>query len=90
MKDFSKWGAESLGESLSFLEKNALNRQHLGVPLTEGSEDESTPKQKTRYINLKKNRDGYPMLPSLEEINRGDLLYKKMLVGKFIGDMYGL
>jgi len=38
---------------------------------------------------LKRNKDGYPMLPSLEEINGHTLLYKKKLIGKFMSDVYG-
>jgi hypothetical protein len=53
------------------------------------SGDESEKKQTIPDIKLKKNRDGYPILPSLNEINDRELLYKKHLVGKFIGDVYG-
>ncbi|KAF8268514.1 hypothetical protein EI94DRAFT_1700174 [Lactarius quietus] len=31
---------------------------------------------------------GYPMLPSWEAINRKGLSYKKLLIGKFMGEMY--
>jgi len=64
----------------------------LGIPLTDGDEDEPAPirKKKCREIKLKRNEDGYPVLPSLEQINEHDLLCKKKLIGTFIGDVYGL
>jgi len=31
----------------------------------------------------------YPILPSLEEINCHGLEYKKRLIGKLMGDVYG-
>ena len=39
---------------------------------------------------LKKNKSGYPVLPSLKEIQGCELVYKKKLIGKFIGDVYGV
>jgi hypothetical protein len=64
----------------------------LGVLLTDGDEDEPTPmqKKKCQEIKLKQNEDGYPVLPSLEQINEHDLLYKKKLIDTFIGDVYSL
>jgi hypothetical protein len=44
---------------------------------------------KSPVIKLKRNEDGYPILPSLEEIDRHGLIYKKRLVGKFMADVYG-
>jgi hypothetical protein len=41
-------------------------------------------------INLKVNKDGYPILPSHEEINSLGLMYAKQLIGKFIADVYSL
>ena len=62
----------------------------LGVEVIHGSEDESARKKKgPPEIKLKRDKDGYPILPSLEEINSNGLLYKKQLIGKFMGDMYG-
>jgi hypothetical protein len=61
----------------------------LGVSVIDGSDDESARKKNSPEIKLKKDKDGYPTLPSLEEINRHGLLYKKLLIGKFMGDMYG-
>ena len=58
--------------------------------LTDGSEDESARHQpKTPVVKLTTNRDGYPILPSLKEIDGRGLLYKKQLIGKFLGDIYG-
>jgi hypothetical protein len=50
----------------------------------------STKKKKRPEIRLKRNKHGHPILPSLEEINHHDLLYKKQLIGKFMTDAYGL
>jgi hypothetical protein len=54
-----------------------------------GSEDDSARKQQKKpVIKLKRDKDGYPLLPSFEEIKQQDLSYKKHLIGKFIGDIY--
>jgi hypothetical protein len=45
-------------------------------------------KQKSTEVILKKNKDGYPILPSLEEIEGRELVYKKKLIGRFMGDVY--
>ncbi|KAF8486612.1 hypothetical protein F5888DRAFT_1640084 [Russula emetica] len=71
--DFSKWGTDSFGATS-----------------TDGSEDESARKKKSPEIEikLKRNKDGYPILPSLQEISHHGLTYKKRLIGKFMGDVY--
>jgi hypothetical protein len=61
----------------------------LGVSVNDGSDNESAGKKNSPQIKLKKDEDGFPTLPSLEEINGHGLLYKKQLIGKFMGDMYG-
>jgi hypothetical protein len=60
--------------------------------LTDGDEDEPVPMQKKncQEIKLKQNKDSYPVLLSLKQINEHDLLCKKKLIGTFIGDVYGL
>ena len=45
-------------------------------------------KQKSTEVLLKKNKDGYPILPSIEEIEGRELVYKKKLIGRFMGDAY--
>jgi hypothetical protein len=64
----------------------------LGVLLTNGDEDEPVPmrKKKCQEIKLKQNKNNYPVLLSLKQINKHDLLCKKMLISMFIGDVYGL
>ena len=57
--------------------------------MTDGNEDEAPRKQKGTAIKLKRNEDGYPILPSVKEISSYGLLSKKKLIGKFIGDVYG-
>jgi hypothetical protein len=39
-------------------------------------------------VKLTTDKDGYPILPSLKEIDGRGLLYKKQLIGKFLGDIY--
>jgi hypothetical protein len=39
-------------------------------------------------VILKKQSNGYPILPSLEEIEGHLLIYKKKLIGKFMSDVY--
>jgi hypothetical protein len=57
--------------------------------LTDGSKDGSARHQpKTPVVKLTMDKDGYPILPSLEEIDRRGLLYKKQLIGKFLGNIY--
>jgi len=57
--------------------------------LSDGSENKAPKKQKNPRVKLKRNNDSYPILPSLEDLDSYDLLYKKRLIGKFIGDVYG-
>jgi len=57
--------------------------------MADSSKDEPRQKQKSLEIKLKMNEDGYPILPSPEEIDGHDLLYKKRLVGRFMSDVYG-
>jgi len=37
---------------------------------------------------MKPNNGGYPMLLSMEEIDRYELACKKQLIGAFMGDIY--
>jgi len=41
-------------------------------------------------VLLKKNKDGYSILPSIEEIEGRELVYKKKLIGRFMGDVYSM
>ena len=41
-------------------------------------------------IELETDNNGYPLLPSWEDIRIMKLKYKKMLIGKFVGDTYGI
>lgn len=58
--------------------------------LTDGSKSRSTRKQTCPEIELKRGNDGYPILPSLDEVERHDLLCKKKFIGNFIGDVYSM
>jgi hypothetical protein len=56
--------------------------------LDDGSDDDSEGKKKSGSIRMKRNNNGYPILPSMEEIDGYELVYKKQLIGTFIGDVY--
>jgi len=56
----------------------------------DGSKGRSGQKKESTKVKLKTDKAGYPILPSLEEINCHGLEYKKRLIGKFMGDIYGL
>ena len=40
-------------------------------------------------MKLKKNKKGYPILPSIKEIDGLTLIGKKELIGRFMADVYG-
>lgn len=40
-------------------------------------------------INLKFDKDGIPLIPSWDHIKNEKLDYKKLLIGKYMGEMYG-
>ena len=61
-----------------------------GALPTDGSEDDSSRKKRSPEIKLKRNKDGYFILPSPKEIDRHGLLYKKRLIGKFMSNAYSL
>ena len=56
--------------------------------MTNHSDDKLERRRRTQEIKLRQNKDGYPMLPSIEDIEGHELLYKKQLIGRFIGDIY--
>ena len=56
--------------------------------MTDDSDDDSHPKKKSTPIKMKRKTNGYPILPSMEEIDGHDLKYKKQLIGTFVGDIY--
>jgi len=47
-------------------------------------------KKECLEIKIKRNKDGYPILPSPEEVDRHELPCKKKFIGRFMGDIYGL
>ena len=47
-------------------------------------------KKKCPEIKMKKKKNGYPILPNPEEWEGHELECKKILVGKFMRDIYGL
>ncbi|KAF8263632.1 hypothetical protein EI94DRAFT_1703843 [Lactarius quietus] len=72
IKDFSRWTAKSFGVQ----------------PNNEGQDDGGRNKEKAPNIKLPIDSRGYPVLPSWEAINNKGLTYKKMLIGKFMSEMY--
>jgi hypothetical protein len=58
--------------------------------VTDSSDDDSLRKKKSTMIKMKRKNDGYPILPSMEEIDSHELKYKKQLIGTFVGDIYCL
>jgi len=56
--------------------------------MTDHSDDEPERRRRTQEIKLRRNKDGYLMLLSIEDIEGHELLYKKQLIGRFIGDIY--
>ena len=60
----------------------------LGVEPSDGSQENGKKKDQTPNIELPTDADGYPMLPSWETINWEGLMYKKLLIGKFMREMY--
>ena len=56
--------------------------------MTDRSDGEPERRRRTQEIKLRRNKDGYLMLPSIEDIEGHELLYKKWLISRFIGDIY--
>jgi hypothetical protein len=55
------------------------------------SEDGQTKSKATNpNITLQADSEGYPILPSWESIKGDGLLQKKYLIGRYLGDMYGV
>lgn len=72
-------------ESISLNERCA-NNVLLGVEPTDG--DQVQGKNKDADIKLLTNDQGYPVLPSWEEIDLKGHGYKKALIGAFMREMY--
>ncbi|KAF8261224.1 hypothetical protein EI94DRAFT_1705707 [Lactarius quietus] len=72
IEDFSRWTAKSFRVQ----------------PNNEGQDDGRRNKEKMPNIKLLIDSRGYPMLPSWEAMNIKGLTYKKMLIGKFLSEMY--
>ncbi|KAF8258204.1 hypothetical protein EI94DRAFT_1708190 [Lactarius quietus] len=74
---------------LGGIAKPKVNQQSYWVqPNNEGQDDGRRNKEKMPNIKLLIDSRGYPMLPSWEAINIKGLTYKKMLIGKFLSEMY--
>ncbi|KAI9436344.1 hypothetical protein H4582DRAFT_2058994 [Lactarius indigo] len=80
VEDFSRWTAESFGGSL-FCFKGRVHA-------SDDSEEEGKGKDATPIIKLVIDKNGYPMLPRWEAIEREGLMYRKYLIGRFMGEMY--
>ncbi|KAF8272278.1 hypothetical protein EI94DRAFT_1697618 [Lactarius quietus] len=53
-----------------------------------GGQDNGKNKENPKNIKLPTNRHGYPVLPSWEAINQEGATYKKLLIGKFMTQLY--
>ncbi|KAI9433116.1 hypothetical protein H4582DRAFT_2082572 [Lactarius indigo] len=56
-------------------------------PADSGEEDRKR-KDKTPKVKLPMDENGYPVLPKWEDIDREGLMYKKVVIGKFMSEMY--
>jgi len=54
------------------------------------SKNEPKGKGKSPEVKLTKNKKGYPILLSVEEIDGLTLIDKKKLIGRFMGDIYSV
>jgi hypothetical protein len=68
------------------LNERCANNVLLGVQPTDG--DQAQGKKKNADIELLINDQGYPVLPSWEEIDPKGHAYKKALIGAFMREMY--
>ncbi|KAF8274182.1 hypothetical protein EI94DRAFT_1696126 [Lactarius quietus] len=59
-----------------------------GVQPRNGSQDDGKNKENPKNIKLPMNRHGYLVLPSWEAINQEGATYKKLLIGKFMTQLY--
>jgi len=58
--------------------------------MTDHSKGKLEGRRRTQKIKLRWNNDSYPMLPSIENIEGHELLYKKQLISRFIGNIQWL
>lgn len=68
------------------LQETYFNNIFLGVQPGNGDQDGG--KKEAQIIKLPMNSQGYPVLPSWEVINCKRLTYKKLLIGKFMSEVY--
>ncbi|KAH9083384.1 hypothetical protein EDB83DRAFT_2309383 [Lactarius deliciosus] len=52
--------------------------------------DLRTWRDQTLKVKLPIDKHGYPVLPNWETIDRRGLIYKKMVIGQFMSEMYGI
>jgi hypothetical protein len=62
----------------------------VGGLLGNGSKKAPPNANKVPKIELKMDNDGYPLLPSWEDVKIWKLPHKKTLISKFMGGMYGM
>jgi hypothetical protein len=70
----------------NILQEIYLNNPFLGVQPGDGVR--AGGRKGPQIIKLLINDQGYPVLPSWEAINCQSLEYKKLLIGKFMNEMY--
>ncbi|KAI9428291.1 hypothetical protein H4582DRAFT_2086330 [Lactarius indigo] len=62
--------------------------ESFGVHASDDSKEEGKGKDTMPIIKLVIDKNGYPMLPRWEAIERKGLMYRKYLIGRFMGEMY--
>ena len=83
----------SLNHSVCFIVPLALHtndRVSVGGSLGNGSKGAPPNADKVPEIELETDYDGYPLLPSWEDVKIWKLPLKKTLISKFMGGMYGM
>ncbi|KAF8262952.1 hypothetical protein EI94DRAFT_1704374 [Lactarius quietus] len=83
-KKFHKWWqSDPLVDNYS-----KWTAESLGVQPRNGGQDNGKNNENPKNIKLPMNRHGYLMLPSWEAINQEGHAYKKLLIGKFMTQLY--
>ncbi|KAI9440947.1 hypothetical protein H4582DRAFT_2074735 [Lactarius indigo] len=80
---YKGWSKDPLVEEFSRWTAESFGE----YPADSGEEDRKR-KDKTPKVKLLMDENGYPVLPKWEDIDREGLMYKKVVIGKFMSEMY--
>ncbi|KAI9431798.1 hypothetical protein H4582DRAFT_2084465 [Lactarius indigo] len=80
---YKGWSKDPLVEEFSRWTAESFGE----YPADSGEEDRKR-KDKTPKVKLPMDENGYPVLPKWEDIDREGLMYKKVVIGKFMSEMY--